>query len=59
MAVTHTHARMLKHKYLPSTPSQNKRYVRNPCMIPTIQKCLMQHMQKCNYNRLGYSKHGI
>ena len=45
MAVTHTHARMLKHKYLPSTPSLNRSYVRNPCMILTIQKCLMQHMQ--------------
>ena len=28
-------------------------------MILIIQKCLMQHMQKCNYSRLGYSRHGI
>ena len=45
MAVTHTHVRMLKQQNLPSPPSQNTSYVRNPCMILIIQKCLMQHMQ--------------
>ncbi|KAI8028482.1 Protein PAIR1, partial [Camellia lanceoleosa] len=32
--------------------------IRNLCMILSIQKCLMQHMQQRNYSRLGYSKHG-
>ena len=54
LAFTHTHVRMLKHKYLPSTPSHNRSYVRNPYMVLTIQKCLMRHIQ----NKLGYSKDG-
>ena len=55
MAVTHTYARMLKRKNLPSTPSQN----RNSLEImhdPNYTEMPNATHAKCNYSRLGYSK---
>ena len=56
MAVTHTHARMLKHKHLPSTPSQNRILLIIICMILVHVKMASATYARCNYNRLGYSK---
>ena len=58
MAVTHTHARMLKHKT--HQVLQAKTEARLEIMHdPKYVEMPNATHAKCNYSRLGYSKHGI
>ena len=55
MAVTHTHARMLKLKNSPSTPSQKIETTLEIMYDPKYTKMPSATHAKCNYSRLSYS----
>ena len=58
MAFTHTHARMLKHKAYRVHPAKTKT-VLEIMHDPNYTEMPNATHAKCNYSRLGYSKHGI
>ena len=55
MAVTHTHARMLNHKAYRVLQAKIKTLL-EIMHDPKYTEMPNEHMQKCNYSRLGYSK---
>ena len=58
MAVTHTHARMLKHKTHRVLQAKTKAILEIK-HDPKYTEMPNATQEKCNYSRLDYSRHGI